>query len=174
VERERSGRGQHLDVAEKEVMLSLGSPGPSRSQYQGIAWPRRERVSAVGSFPMATQDGYLSVMLGIGGRLSDALLALDLEPLADDERFATRAGRELHRDELFGAIEAVGREQNRDKLLVMFRIISGPVFTMDELATSEQLRARDFFVHPEDDAPDDRPSGGLEYLGASFKMPLTP
>jgi len=181
VERERSGHGQHLDVAETEVMLSLGSPGPSRSQYQGVAWPRRERVSAVGSFPIATKDGHLSVMLGIGGRLRDALLALDLEPLADDERFATRAGRELHREELFGAIERTVREQNRDELferLATFRIIAGPVLTTDELATNEQLRARDFFVHPEDDAPDDgpnaSPNGGLEYLGAPFKMPLTP
>ncbi len=177
VEREHSGRGQHLDVAETEVMLSLGSPGLTRSQYQGVAWPRRERVDAAGSFPVATRDGYLSVMLGIGGRMRDALLALDLESLADDERFVTRAGRELHREELFGAIEAVLREQDRDELfgrLAMFRIIAGPVLTMDELATNEQLRDRGFFVHPEDQVRDDGPDDGLEYLGAPFKMALTP
>ena len=172
VERGRSGRGQHLDIAETEVMLSLGSPGLTRSQYQGAAWPRRARIDAAGSFPTATRDGYLSVMLGIGGRMRDALIALDLEPLADEERFATRAGRERYREELFGAIEDAARAQNRDELferLAMFRIIAGPVLTMDELATSEQLRARDFFVRPEDDE-----GGGLEYLGAPFKMERTP
>ena len=47
------------------------------------------------------------------------------------------------------------------------RAISGPVLSIDEIVTNEQLRDRGFFVTPE------RGADGLEYPGAPFKMSAT-
>ena len=45
------------------------------------------------------RDGHLAVQIPIGPRLRDALLAIDLEEIPDDERFTLRIPREQHRDE---------------------------------------------------------------------------
>ncbi len=149
--RERFGYGQRVDVAETEAMLGLFGPGVLRSEYAGRAWERRPRIDVINTFPVPVRDGHLSITFGLGPRLRDALLALGLQDMADDPRFATQALVAQHRDAFSPPIEAILRQRDRMELfetLSTLRVIAGPVVTVDELAKNEHLRARDFFVRP--------------------------
>ena len=162
--------GQCIDIAEDETLLEIFQGGFLIAQYQGEP-PPRKRVRVVDTFPVPVADGHFSLALPPGERFRDAMLALGREEYAEDERFATPAGRQAHEDELCDAIEARLREQTRAELfdsLSVLRISAGPVLHMDELSVHPQLRARGYFVRPPDAAD------GPEYPGAPFRMSATP
>jgi crotonobetainyl-CoA:carnitine CoA-transferase CaiB-like acyl-CoA transferase len=169
--RDRHGIGQQIDVAESETLLEIFGPGLLSGQYRGRPLSRRPVADAIGCFPLPVRDGYVAIQFGQGWRLRDALLVFGLEALAEDERFNTPAAMERHREQFSALIEermAAWGKLELFEALATLRVNAGPVLTLDELARNEQLRARGYYVHPEDDPH------GPEYPGAPFKMSLTP
>jgi crotonobetainyl-CoA:carnitine CoA-transferase CaiB-like acyl-CoA transferase len=105
--RERSGRGQHVDLSlldvqvamlanQAQAFLATGRP-PGRL---GNAHP-----SIVPYQAFATSDGHLVLAVGNDGQFARLCEVLGRPGLAADARFATNAARVTHRDALLALLE---------------------------------------------------------------------
>src|SRR5579884_783176 len=144
--RERSGRGQHVELSLFATAIGLllnagsdylvggrvmgrwGTAHPSIVPYQGVA----------------ARDGYILV-----GAANDRLFRRLCEALgqprwADDQRYATNRERVRHRDELVAAIEAVTRQREvADWLAVLEQagVPATPINTIDQALADPQVAA---------------------------------
>lgn len=173
-ERERSGRGQHLDVSLHEAGVSLAVweagryfadgtvPGPQGSAHQSQA-PYQAIVSA---------DGYVTVGANTPGLWLAFCTALGCEHLPDDPRFADNSGRMEHRDALICAVEAVSATLSTERILELLQaagVPCAPIRTYDEVFTDPDLRARDYYWDAEHPA-----LGPVRQLGSPMRFSRTP
>lgn len=173
-ERDRSGRGQHLDVSLHEAGVSLGVweagrwfgdgtvPGPQGSAHQSQA-PYQAVVTA---------DGHVTVGANTPRLWTRFCDALGLADLAADERFADNAGRMRHRDALVAGIEAVtGTRSTADVLAALQAagVPCAPIQTYDQVFTDPALEARDFYWDAE------HPTlGDVRQVGSPMRFSRTP
>ena len=156
-ERERTGRGQAIDVAILESQMTwlsnlagsyfatetrqprLGNQHPSITPYQ----------------PFVTSDGYIIVACGtdrIWARLC-GVLSLS-ESTQSDPRFATNPARNVHRAELTAILaERFRSDSGRSWLDRLQRedVPCGPIYLIDEALADPHVLARQFIVlleHP--------------------------
>ena len=153
----RQGVGCDCDVSLFETALhELMYIGPWAATH-GYVPPRRRNSAHPSIVPFQnfqTSDGWLVV----GGVKQDAwerLCAVIGRPdLSDDERFATRAGRNEHRDELLPILEAVFRTRSTAEWiadLVAAAVPASRVNTVEEALVDPQTVAREDIVehdHP--------------------------
>jgi itaconate CoA-transferase len=147
-ERERSGRGRHIDISMLEAMAEWMSH-PMYYAFEGASPPPRVGSTHATIFPYGlfrTADG--EVMLGVQNErewlsfCSTVLLAPDL---AKDERFVTGARRNANREALTTIIEACFVTLPRDVVLARLekaRIANANVNDMAGLWAHPQLSAR--------------------------------
>lgn len=169
--REMHGFGQQVDIAEVETLGEIFGRSMLRAQYEDAIPGRQAEMTLVGSFPVPVKDGHISLGLGGGYRFRDALNVLGLSELAEDEQMQNPRYRARHQQQFVPQIIARLAEREKLDLFDAFstvRVGSGPVLTMDELATDQHLRDRGFFVRPLDE-PD-----GPEFPGSPFKLSETP
>ena len=169
--REMHGIGQQIDIAEVETQAEIFGRSMLRAQYEDAIPERNTEMHLTGSFPVPVKDGHIAVGLGSGYRFRDALNALGLPEMAEDAELQNPSYRRDHPEAFVPQITARLAEMNKAKLfdaLARVRVGSGPVLTMDELATDPHLRERGYYAPPTAD-PD-----GPEYPGAPFKMSQTP
>jgi crotonobetainyl-CoA:carnitine CoA-transferase CaiB-like acyl-CoA transferase len=164
------GNGQEIDVSELDVMVAAFAPALLRGQYQGEVMRRHPEMDLT-TGPVPVADGYFALTISRAHFWHDAMNLLGLTDLAEDSRWDAAWYRAAHKDEYVGRVQAAMATWARDRLfeeLAARRVVAGPVLTMPELAANEQLRARRYWVRPEQ-APD-----GPEYPGAPFRMSATP
>lgn len=173
-ERDRSGRGQYLDVSLVEAGTSLavweagryfgdgGVPGPQGSAHQSQA-PYQAVVSA---------DGHVTIGANTPGLWQRFCTALGLDHLPADERFADNAGRMAHRDALIAEIEAVTSTLPTDRVIELLEeagVPCAPIQTYDQVFSDPALEARDFFWDAE------HPTlGPVRQLGSPMRFSRTP
>lgn len=173
-ERDRSGRGQYLDVSLHEAGVSLAVweagryfgdgtvPGPQGSAHQSQA-PYQAVVSA---------DGYVTVGANTPRLWQRFCDALGLAALVEDERFADNSARMANRAELIAAIEAVTATMTTDEIVAALAeagVPCAPIQTYDQVFEDPALRARDFFwdaAHPT--------LGPVRQLGSPMRFSRTP
>lgn len=150
-ERERSGRGQHIDLALLDTQVAglanvamnflctgqvprpLGDAHPTIVPYQSFRAADRPLMLAIGN------DAQFRSFCAVLG-----------EPWADDPRYATNPARVAHRDELVAAIAARLSEEPRDHWLAAFAAAPepfphGPIRDLAEVAADPQVQARGLF-----------------------------
>jgi crotonobetainyl-CoA:carnitine CoA-transferase CaiB-like acyl-CoA transferase len=144
-ERERTGRGRHVEVSLMDsalaALLNQGSAWVS-----GGAVPSRRGNRHPSIVPYETydaQDRPFAVAVGndrLFGRLCEAV---GLPELPADERFATNAARVAHVDELAERLEAVFRTRPAAEWLATLRragVPAGPINRVDEaFALADEL-----------------------------------
>jgi crotonobetainyl-CoA:carnitine CoA-transferase CaiB-like acyl-CoA transferase len=170
--RARDGLGQHIDVAETDVLSSMFAPAALRAQYVG-ATPSRPAEVDMSSGPVAVQDGHFALTISRAHFWRDAMNLLGLHKLAEDRRFDASWYRQQHRNEYVPVVQermAAWKKMELFEALATLRVVAGPVLTMDELHGNEHLRARGFWNRPQEEASSDGP----EYPGAPFRMSATP
>jgi CoA:oxalate CoA-transferase len=150
-ERERSGRGQRLDVALLDAQIALLENAFARyfasgevPERQGTSHPL---ITPFQAFP--TADGYLVVAASPQAHWWALCEALGRPDLKDDSRFAERAARTRHRAELISLLSAIFRERpTADWVarLVEAGVPCGPVNTIDAVAADPHVLARQMFV----------------------------
>ncbi|WP_030902799.1 CaiB/BaiF CoA transferase family protein [Streptomyces sp. NRRL F-5126] len=172
--RERTGRGQHVDVslfdgqlawltyvaggyfATGELPRPLGSAHPTIVPYQALA----------------TADGHLMVAVGNDRLWLRFTTALGVPELADDPRFRGNPDRVEHRAELLPLLEAVLAGKSRAHWaaeLDAAGVPCAPIATVAEALEGEQARARGMV------AEIDHPTAGrLRTLGSPLKLSATP
>ncbi|MFT3954039.1 MAG: CaiB/BaiF CoA-transferase family protein [Piscinibacter sp.] len=150
IERGRTGRGRHIDVAMLESLAEwMGHP--LYYTQDGAAAPPRSAAAHATIYPygpFATGDGG-SVMLGLQNErewLSFCRVVLQRPALAEDARFAGAAARSAARGELRGIIEDQLRTMTAEQVIERLdaaQIANAQVRTMAGLWDHPQLRARE-------------------------------
>lgn len=150
-ERERSGRGQFVDVALLDAQVALLENAFARYFATGEV-PTRQGTSHPLITPFqafATADGSLVVAASSQAQWHALCTALDQPELCEDPRFRERADRTRHRAELVPLLAA--RFAARPTRYWVERLLAagvpcGPVNTIADAAADPHLAAREMFV----------------------------
>lgn len=156
-ERNRSGRGQVVDVALYEAVLAIME---SLIPDHAIAGYIRERSGATlpGTAPSnayrTADEDWVLIGANADGVFARLVRALDL-PIGDDPRFATHEMRGSHAEELDALIEKATLQWRAEDLLALLHehgVPAGRVYRAPDLLADPHVRAREAvvrMVHPE-------------------------
>ncbi len=153
-ERERSGRGQQVD-------LSLFDTGVAVLANQAMNWlvggkvPRRlgnahPNIVPYQVFPAS--DGHLIVAIGNDRQFVALMELLGLGDYARDPRFTTNAGRVEHREVLCAMIAGQTAQRTKSELIAALEkagLPGGPINTVAEALADPQIAARGMHIEPE-------------------------
>jgi glutaryl-CoA transferase len=173
-EREKSGLGQHVDLALLDVTAAtlanqatnylVGNQVPTRL---GNAHPN---IVPYQSF--ATSDGHCIVAVGNDDQFSRFCEVIQQPQLATDTDYSSNQDRVQHREQLIPVLEAAMLTQTRDYWLTHFEqagVPAGPINNIDEVFNNEQILHRQMRVnvpHPL--------NSELELAGNPIKLSRTP
>ena len=185
-QRERSGRGQFVDVGVMEA-VTFAVSGASLPNFAYNATPLRQRsgrrfgAGVWGLF--ATADGEFDVITLLDRQWRAFLDAVGSPEWGDDPRFTSVQGgvlgtmRPEHQQELVRNLEATFREYTTAEMWERMRgarVSFHPVHTVPEVVDSEQARERGFFVDAPGPHPPLRVPGAPYRLSATFSQPPAP
>lgn len=175
VARERTGRGQHVEIEMLTAAMALQTTRLAEYFATGV------QPAPLGSAASTTaphqafeceDNKYIAVAVEHDGQWPGFCRALKLDHLIDDPRFSTNVLRSTHRTELVSILT----ERFRSKPLMWWairlakeNIPHGPILTFDELRNHPQVRANQHIV--EIDTPH---WGRLHADGAPWKFERTP
>ncbi|MGI9245924.1 MAG: CaiB/BaiF CoA transferase family protein, partial [Steroidobacteraceae bacterium] len=146
-QRERTGRGQHVDMALFDVMVGVLANQALNYFVSGVA-PHRmgnahQNIVPYQTFPV--RDGHLMLSVGSDSQFRKLCRILGREDLAARAEYATNAGRVVHRIELVEALRAELVRWDRDDLLEKLAaagVPAGPINTLDDVFHDPQVAHR--------------------------------
>jgi len=155
--RARTGRGQHVDVAQRDAMaVLLGEAFVAASRGEPLAQHGNARAGCAphGIYRCAGEDHWVAIAVQSDAQWQGLRRVLGDPGWARATELASAQGRVRRQRELDAQLEAWTAE--RDKLEVWRRCLehgvpAGPVYKPLELIEDPQLRARDFYeriAHP--------------------------
>ncbi len=173
-ERERSGRGQAIDVALLDAQVAwlanvahnYLATGDAPARY-GNAHP-----SIVPYETFATADGRIAVGIGTDGQYRKFCTAAGRPELAEDERFRTNAGRVEHRLVLIPLLQDLFETRPSAAWLDMLAALGVPAGPINEVAAALEdphVQARGMVQHI-----DHATEGAIKVLGPVAKLSRTP
>lgn len=145
--RERTGRGQHVDMALLDCSVGLLASQAMHFLTTATNPPRmgneHAQVSAYGVFPVA--DGEVVLAPANDGLFRRLLKLLGRDDLLTDTRFATNEARLANRAELDALIASETLQWQKEKLLAecgQAGIPAGPINPIDRVFADRQVVAR--------------------------------
>ncbi|QKG71097.1 CaiB/BaiF CoA transferase family protein [Erythrobacter mangrovi] len=145
--RERTGRGQHVDMALLDCSVGLLASQAMHYLTTGTNPPRmgneHAQVSAYGVFPVA--DGEVVLAPANDGLFRRLLSLLGREDLLGDERFTSNEGRLANRAALDALIAGETAKWQKEELLAECGdagIPAGPINAIDQVFADRQVIAR--------------------------------
>lgn len=149
--RERSGRGQHIDLALLDTQVAwlanqamnylIGGEAPARAGNE------HQNIVPYGVFTAA--DGYFALAIGNNSQLRKFGEVAGRPEIADDPRFATNIARLQNRVELIALLNDITSQRTMDEwsaLLEPVGVPCGPINTLDRVFDNPQVQARDMRV----------------------------
>ncbi len=158
-QRERTGRGQHVDISMFDAMVAMTDMVPFMwSLGEPPSAATAGRTGLVAAF--AASDGHFVVAI-LRDHQFERLARIVGEPgWCGDARFATREGWALHREAVVRpAVEAWARDKTKldaSRLLAAEGIPAGPSNLAPDLCRDPHVAARDMLIevpHPGSDQP---------------------
>jgi crotonobetainyl-CoA:carnitine CoA-transferase CaiB-like acyl-CoA transferase len=158
--RDRTGRGQFVDLAEYEVAAALIGPAlldagvKNKEIFPGGNRSNSESAAPHGCFKCAGKDRWCVIAVYSEAQWQALCKVLDSPHWIGDKRFATLSGRKKcarQLDELIEEKTAKRRAQKLVRLLQAAGVPAAVVQDAKDLANDPHLLARDFFVrlpHP--------------------------
>ena len=147
LQRQRTGRGQHIDMALFDVMVGvLANQGMNflasgRSPHRlGNAHPN---IAPYEAFP--TNDGWFILAVGNDAQFRRFCQIVGLDALPDDPRFAGNPDRVANRQALSAVIGAATSGWTRDQLLARLetaQVPAGPINSVEQAFADPQIRHR--------------------------------
>ena len=147
LERERSGLGQHVDLALLDVQVAtlanqamnylVGGKVPGRS---GNAHPNIVPYQA-----FAAADGHLILAIGNDGQFRRFCETAGVPDMGTDSRYATNAARLANREELCARIAALMAARSMDDWIAALEkagVPCGPINTLDRVFRDPHVQAR--------------------------------
>jgi crotonobetainyl-CoA:carnitine CoA-transferase CaiB-like acyl-CoA transferase len=174
IEREKSGLGQHVDIALFESMLSVMRLPLSILQATGVAPTRvgNEHLNIAPYEPLQARDGLLIVAIANPALWHRFCDAIERPALEQDERFTTNTDRVANRGALKIEIETVFQRFTVAELMERFRAANVPcgrVRSIAEAMAHPQIGPRDVVIRQEH--PD---LGRVESLAPVVRLSRTP
>ena len=172
--RDRTGKGQHIDISLLETTMSLLSNVASNHLISGEDAPRlgNGHPNIVPYQAFRTRDGYVVVSCG-NDRLYQALCQLlEREDLATDPRFATNPQRVRNREQLVPALQEEFLHRSTEEWLPELRaagIPCGPINTVSQIFHDPHIQARDFVWECEHPT-----AGRIKLSGSPIHLSETP
>ena len=173
-ERDRSGLGQHVDMALFDVTVAALANQASNYLVGGINPVRlgNAHPNIVPYQSFVVKDGHLVVAVGNDQQYRRFVEVLGCPELAGDPRFATNGDRVRNRDALIPLLQGKMLERDKDEwleLLEAAKVPVGPINTVAEVFAQPQVAARNMRVtvpHPQN--PE------LTLVGNPIKLSRTP
>ena len=144
--RHRTGRGQHIDMALLDVAMAvLANQGAGFLNAGNI--PRRQgntHPSVVPYQDFPTQDGNMLLAIGNDGQFARFCEAAGVD-WASDERFATNAGRVIHRATLIPMMAELTRTRPTADWIALLEdkaVPCGPINHIGQAFDDAQVRSR--------------------------------
>jgi crotonobetainyl-CoA:carnitine CoA-transferase CaiB-like acyl-CoA transferase len=171
-QREQTGHGEWVDISMLDTSL-FHLPEILELFMAGTEPQQRGNDHTVGT-PFnnyEASDGYVAVSVVTDSDWENLLTAIGREDLLTDERFATRISRRQH-------VEAIGTivgdwikqrsKAEAGEILQRHRVPAGPVLTLPEVMTNQQIRARQMVVDL--DHPTQGSLPGMKGLGMPIRF----
>jgi len=146
-ERERSGVGQHIDLALLDTQVAALANQALGFLVSGQP-PRRRGTAHPNIVPyqaFTTADGYLMLAIGNDRQFAAFCRLVDRNELATDERFTTNAARVTHRDVLVPQLSALLEQRTTGYWLDRLATASipcGPVNDVAQVFAEPQVKHR--------------------------------
>ncbi|MGV9887110.1 CaiB/BaiF CoA transferase family protein [Streptomyces sp. NPDC003395] len=172
--RDRTGEGQHVDVASLDALFASLGTRPSAYAMLG-EHPRRNGSRDLLTGPanvFPTADGYVYIHAGTDPLFPRLCRAIGRQDLLEDQRFASVPGRMAHIEELEEAVAAWTKSRPCDEIAHVLQeagIPFGKVSDIPEVVDSEQIRAREMMLDVEHPV-----LGTLRLPGIPIKMNGSP
>ncbi|HVF33654.1 MAG TPA: CoA transferase [Acidimicrobiales bacterium] len=134
-ERERSGRGQHLELPMVDALSAFllvehgagAVPQPATSERAGY-----ERILTPHRRPQATADGWISIFPYTNAHFVALIEATGREDLRDD-RLMTQKGRAAHPELLYGLLGSIIATKTTEEWLSLCRTVGIPAAEVADL-----------------------------------------
>jgi len=145
--RERSGRGQHIDLALLDVQVAMLA---NHAENYLLTRKPAERLgnahpSIVPYRAFATRDGHIVLAVGNDGQFARLCEVAGIPELASDAKFATNAARVRNRAELEAKLSPIiARRDSRDWIgaLEAATVPCGPINDLAQVFADPQVRQR--------------------------------
>jgi crotonobetainyl-CoA:carnitine CoA-transferase CaiB-like acyl-CoA transferase len=160
-QRERTGRGQHIDVSMLEAMLSLTLNEVQWSQFETKPFQR----AVFG--PIQTSDGYVMVAVASEKTFQGLMRAIGRPEWIDDSRYAGYVERRRNWAELMDGVECWSRAVTTAQCLAALAgegVPSAAYRTVKEALQDPQLAHRGVLAEVEDGG------GSFKVLNQPFRM----
>jgi len=173
-ERDRSGLGQHVDLALLDVTAATLANQATNYLVGGINPTRlgNAHPNIVPYQSFVAKDGHLIVAVGNDAQFQRYTQVLGCPELADDPRFVTNRDRVHNRDELVPLLQGKMLERGKAEwlqLLEAAKVPAGPINTVAEVFDEPQIQARGMQVHLPHPLNAD-----LQLVGNPIKLSRTP
>jgi crotonobetainyl-CoA:carnitine CoA-transferase CaiB-like acyl-CoA transferase len=172
--RQRTGRGQHVDVAMLDSVAALLTYQAgivfATGQAPGRMGNRHPSIAPYDTYD--TKDGPIVLAVGNDDQWQRFCRVAGLEAHASDPRFTTNEGRVRHCDELTAIVAEALCHRARAEwtvALVSAGVPCGPVRAVDEVLADPQLAAREMVQQAMHGT-----AGSISVLGVPVKLSATP
>ena len=168
-ERERSGTGQKVEVANTLSALSLLS-----DWLQAFLMGRKasEGVTAVPFGGYRTKDGFIGIAIPSDQYWPNLCKALGIEHLQNEPMFATNIARVKNMDAVETLIQSILEQKTTAEWLdIMEKVdsLGGPILTPEQVFENPQILANDMIV-----SVDHPVCGKVDMIGIPIKLSRTP
>ncbi len=154
IARERTGRGQHIDLALLDTTAAILANQAMNFLASGVT-PGRTGAAHPNLAPYQTfpvEDGWIIIAVGNDGQFARLCATLGLDALAADARFAANPARNANRAALAGELAATTKRWRRDALLAALEkavVPAGPINSIADLFADPQFAARGMLIAPQ-------------------------
>jgi crotonobetainyl-CoA:carnitine CoA-transferase CaiB-like acyl-CoA transferase len=172
--RERTGEGQHVEVAMLDAVLSLYADTAANVLTEGTKFPKfgsgHPDLVPYQAFP--AKDGWFIIACLTNAFYKRLAAALGRDDLLTDPRFATNPSRVEHREHVVGVLSEIFKADTVEhwiELLERHDIPTCRVNRLEDILAHPQIAANGLIVEHQDEK-----RGKLRVLGPPVKMSGTP
>lgn len=172
--RDRTGQGQHIDLALLDVQVAVLANQASNYLVGGVI-PRRLGNSHPNIVPyqaFATSDGHVILAVGNDSQFQRFCAVAGYPALAEDARFATNDARVRNRDQLVPLLKAIMASRGSAqwiKSLEAAGVPCGPINNLAQVFDNPQIRHRGMVA-----AMDHPVSGHVDLVANPIRLSETP
>ncbi|MGD9830075.1 MAG: CaiB/BaiF CoA transferase family protein [Hyphomicrobiaceae bacterium] len=147
VRRERTGEGEHIDVALLDCTVAALINQASSYLVSGEVPERlgNQHPTTVPNQPFETADGRIIVLVGNDAQFARLAAAMGLARVAEDERYRTMRARIVNRQEIVEILEREFRTRPSAYWIERLEKVSipcGPINTLEQVFADPQIEAR--------------------------------